>query len=319
MNKRDEQAITAVRLYFERGLSQAEVAATMGMSRPTVAKLLQRGKEAGYVTVVINDPRETSSELGRRLQARYGLVEARVVHVPVSSDAELLEELGRVGADLVTDLVRDGMRVGISWGRTMNAIASCLRRTALRDVHVVQLKGGSSYSDHVTNDFEIMRAFCEAFNAAPMYLPLPVIFQQVETLRIVERDPHIAAILKEGRRADMVVFTVGAVGRESLDFNLGHLKERDISRLLGRAVGDACSRFYTADGQVAVPDIDERTAGILLEDLASRPVRVVVAGGQRKAEALLTALRMGLVTHLATDQKLALALLNGDDCESLGP
>ena len=112
MDKRDEQAVTAVKLYFERGLSQAEVATAMGLSRPTVAKLLQRGKEAGFVTIAIHDPRETSSELARRLEERFGLAEARVVHMDVPGGTDLLDELGRAGADLVVELVHDGMSLG---------------------------------------------------------------------------------------------------------------------------------------------------------------------------------------------------------------
>ncbi len=313
MDKRDEQAITAVKLYFERGLSQAEVAETMGLSRPTIAKLLQRGKDAGFVTIVINDPRETSSELGIQLKERFGLVDARVVHTVSSADEELLDGLGRAGADLLIELVRDGMSVGVSWGKTMNALAHRLHHTARRDVEIVQLKGGSSYSTHATNDFEIMRAFCEAFNATALYLPLPVVFQDVRTLEIVRQDPHIAGILEAGRRTDIAVFTVGALDRHSLALNLGQMSEHDVSRLLERSAGDVCSRFFTPSGDVAVPDIDERTAGISVADLSTRPIRLLVAGGQRKARALSTAMKMGLATHLVTDQKLAISLLHEDE------
>ena len=44
MDKRDEQAIEAVKAYYQQDLSQAEVAARMGISRPTVAKLLAHGR-----------------------------------------------------------------------------------------------------------------------------------------------------------------------------------------------------------------------------------------------------------------------------------
>ena len=40
MDKRDEQSIDALKLYYQQNLSQAEVAARLGISRPTVAKLL---------------------------------------------------------------------------------------------------------------------------------------------------------------------------------------------------------------------------------------------------------------------------------------
>ena len=53
MDKRDEQAIEAVKAYYQQDLSQAEVAARMGISRPTVAKLLAHGRARGFVTVEI--------------------------------------------------------------------------------------------------------------------------------------------------------------------------------------------------------------------------------------------------------------------------
>ena len=40
MERRDEQSIEAVKLYYQQGLSKAEVATPMGLSRPTVDKLL---------------------------------------------------------------------------------------------------------------------------------------------------------------------------------------------------------------------------------------------------------------------------------------
>lgn len=314
MEKRDEQAIDAVRLYFEQGLSQAQVAQTMGISRPTVAKLLQRGKQAGFVTVEIHDPRETSSELAARIEQRFGLLEARVVHTLGDDAQTLFDDLGRVGAEVVESLVKDGMKVGVSWGKTMQAIARSLHRTVRRDVEIIQLKGGTSHSTLATHDFEIMRAFCDAFNAEPRYLPLPVIFDDVRTLQIVESDPHIASILDAQRATDLVVFTVGALARESLTLNLGNLSDREASLLLDRAVGDACSRFFTASGEIALEEVDARTVGISLADLASRPLRVLVAGGPAKAAALATALNIGLATHLVVDQDLALALV-GRACE----
>ena len=173
----------------------------------------------------------------------------------------------------------------------------------------MQLKGGTSFSERATHDFEIMRAFCEAFDAQPRYLPLPVIFQDTAMLSIVRRDRAIERVLQEGRGVDVAVFTVGALGREALSLNLGQLEDDEVEALLRDAVGDACSRFFTREGGVALEAVDRRTVGITLEDLRARPVRVLVAGGRVKAEALDTALHMGLATHLVVDQDLALALL----------
>ena len=309
MERRDEQSIEAVKLYYQQELSQAEVAARMGLSRPTVAKLLARGRERGFVTIEIHDPREDASEIALRLEKRFGLASVRVAHGRDMTEGEAIEQVGRVGADVVTQLVRDGMSVGISWGRTMSALAAHLTRAPRQGVRVVQLKGGASFSERATHDFEIMRAFCEAFDAQPRYLPLPVIFQDTAMLSIVRRDRAIERVLQEGRGVDVAVFTVGALGREALSLNLGQLEEAEVDALMRDAVGDACSRFFTREGGVALASVDRRTVGITLEDLRARPVRVLVAGGRVKAEALDTALHMGLATHLVVDQDLALALL----------
>lgn len=223
MERRDEQSIEAVKLYYQQGLSQAEVAARMGLSRPTVAKLLAHGRERGFVTIEIHDPREDASEIALRLEKRFGLASVRVAHGRDMTEGEAIEQVGRVGADVVTQLVRDGMSVGISWGRTMSALAAHLPRAPRVGVRVVQLKGGTSFSERATHDFEIMRAFCEAFNAQPCYLPLPVIFQDTAMLSIVRRDRSIERILEEGRGVDVAVFTVGSLGREALSLNLGQL------------------------------------------------------------------------------------------------
>ena len=128
-------------------------------------------------------------------------------------------------------------------------------------------------------------------------------------LSIVRRDRAIERILEEGRGVDVAVFTVGSLGREALALNLGQLEDDEVEALLRDAVGDACSRFFTREGGVALASVDRRTVGITLDELRSRPVRVLVAGGRVKAEALDTALHMGLATHLVVDQDLALALL----------
>lgn len=301
VDARDESALAAIKLYYETGLSQAEVAKALGVSRPTVSKLIQYGKERGFVTIEVHDPREQTSAVADRLAERFGLKEVRIAYPAANTEEEILHELGQTGAGLVESLVTDNMSVGVSWGNTMNSVAHSLRATGVTGVKVVQLKGGHSHSSRTTNDMDTLTRFCHAFNAQAEYLPLPVIFDSAEAKAIVEQDRHIAHVLELGRTTDLCVFTAGDVSRQNLLLNLGYLREDEIEELLRTAVGDVCSRFYTADGAVAMPSINDRTVGISLRDLAARPQRVLIAGGQSKALAIATALQMSLATHLVTD------------------
>nr|WP_120492787.1 sugar-binding transcriptional regulator [Corynebacterium lactis] len=309
MDSRDIQALTAVKLYYGEGLTQSQVADELGVSRPTVSKLLNWGRERGYVSIEIHDPREEASEIGSRMREHYGLAEVRLAQPARSGNSVLLRELGRVGAELLDDLVVDGTMVGVSWGKTMYSVSTQLKQKDVSGVEIVQLKGGMSHSDKSTNDIRTIGAFCHAFHAYARTLPLPVIFDSVETKRIVEQDRFIASVLALGRAVDIAVFTVGAVNEDSLALNLGQLTEQEKELLVARAAGDACSRFYREDGGVALPEVDARTVGISLADLRRIPTRVLIAGGAKKSRAIDVALKTGLATHLVIDDSTAGRLL----------
>lgn len=311
LDHKDCLSIDAAKLYYNSGFSQAEVAAHLGISRPTVSKLLTHAAERGFVTVSITDPREQSDELVSALCERFSLSDARVTATPPGGS--LLADLGSAGAALLEELITDHTSVGLSWGETMSAVASHLRKRPLEGVDIIQLKGGHSHSERSTKDLQTIQAFTQAFNAEAHLLPLPVIFDSVEAKEWVSRDRHIAKILQMGASVSVAVFTVGAMKKESLALNLGYLTESEEEELLTNAVGDVCSRFFTTQGDVASQAVDERTVGISLSDLATRPTRVLVAGGAHKAEALQVALDMGLATHLVTDQTTAHKLVNSTE------
>lgn len=312
VDSRDIQALTAVKLYYGENLTQSEVAKELGVSRPTVSKLLNRGRDVGFVRIEIHDPREEASELGTQLIHKYGLDDVRLAQPARSGREELLRELGRVGAELLDEVIVDGTLVGVSWGRTMFALSRELKEKDLSGVEIVQLKGGMSHSDQSTNDIRTIDAFCHAFHAYARTLPLPVIFDSVETKRIVEQDRFIASVLALGRAVDIAVFTVGSVSEDSLALNLGQLTDGEKRILIDRAVGDACSRFYREDGGVALPEVDARTVGISLSDLRRIPTRILIAGGAHKAHAIDVALKTNLATHLVIDDSTAERLMAAD-------
>ena len=52
------ELIAAAKLYYEENLTQAEVAARLGVSRPTVSKMLTRAREAGIVHIEVRTAEE---------------------------------------------------------------------------------------------------------------------------------------------------------------------------------------------------------------------------------------------------------------------
>ncbi|MFI5505228.1 sugar-binding transcriptional regulator [Corynebacterium kutscheri] len=305
METRDALAIDAARLYYIAGMGQIEVAKTLGVSRPTVSKMLSYAREMGFVSIHINDPREDQDAVAARLMELFGLEKVHVVRPASQTEHELRQELGSQGAALLEECLSDNMSVGISWGHTMGVVAEHIRPLALQGIKVVQLKGGHSHTERNTHDVVTLTKFARALNAEMLTLPLPVIFDNRKAKEIVVQDRHIAHMLEEGAKVDMAVFTVGDVQPENLLMNLGYLSDEEIERLRQNAIGDVCSRFYTVTGEVADQEIDARTVGITIKDLSTRPIRLLVAGGLSKMEAIRVALHMGLATHLVIDRDTA--------------
>ena len=65
--------VEAAKLYYQMDFSQMEVAKKLGVSRPTVSRLLQQAKEEGIVEIKITDPSEKSRSLEQELEDKLGL------------------------------------------------------------------------------------------------------------------------------------------------------------------------------------------------------------------------------------------------------
>ncbi len=301
--------IDAARLYYDSDFSQQEIATQLGISRPTVSRLLQQAKELGYVRIEIIDPLEGNHDLARELKKKYNLQSVEVCYSPIDDYNEVLQTITKKAADVLVDLVHDGDVVGVTWGTTMYHIATKLSNKQVKGVEVIQLNGGVSYSKTNTYASETVNLFAEAFNTVPRYLPLPVIFDNPQVKQMVEGDRHIGRLIDLGKQSNVAIFTVGTVKKDALLFKVGYLNEKEETDLQTFAVGDICSRFFDKEGNIYSELLNRRTIGIELDELRSKEKSILVAGGERKINAIHGALMGKYANVLITDQFTAKRLL----------
>ena len=72
-------------LYYNRDVSQSDIAKLMGISRPTVAKLLQSAKQKEIVKIIICDPQESDPKAVRIVESMYDALNMRIVSMNSSS------------------------------------------------------------------------------------------------------------------------------------------------------------------------------------------------------------------------------------------
>ena len=305
---KDRLSIDVAKLYYKSDYSQQQIANKLNLSRPTVSRLLQYAKEKGFVQINIADPIEDNSSLEKALCEKYNLDVVKIAYAPLNTTNEIKKSISIKAADYLHEIAKDGDIIGVCWGTTIYNMALNLKHKALKGVQIVQLKGGISHSQSNTYAYEVVELFSEAFSTVGRYLPLPVMFDTAQIKELIERDKHIKKILDLGRQANIAVFTVGTVN-DALLFRLGYIDKKDRDIIQNRAVGDICSRFIDAQGNICDKELDERTVGIKLEDLKEKEKRVLVAGSKRKISAIKAALKGEFANILVTDQYTAEELL----------
>lgn len=307
---RREVAIRVCHLYYDDGLSQGNIANHLGLSRPTVSRLLQYARSAGLVRIEIVNPVHDMDSIEQKLAEKYGLRDVRLIYDISDDDQVIKEKLGSCAAEYLDEIVRDYDRIGISWGETLKAVADHLHPNEHKGVSVVQLKGSVAASDlnNFANDIGIK--FGMAFGTTTMSLPLPVIFDDARTRDIVLKDRFIDNIVHEGIRANIAIFTSGTVRDDALLFRLGYLSQEEISIIQRNSVGDVLSRFIRADGSIANEDINNRTVGIQLNLLRDKPYSILVAGASAKLASMRAALVGGYANVLITDLQSGRKLLS---------
>ncbi len=182
-------------------------------------------------------------------------------------------------------------------------------------VQVVQLVGVLKSDSHAFNPQALVDIMAGKLGGEGVYLYSPFIVENVATARSIRNILDVRESLEAGKECDIALMGIGTVldpAYSSL-YQGGHISLETLERLRrDGAVGDVGGVHISIDGKPAGGDFSERMVGITGPDLLAIPIRLAVAGGVAKAEAILGALRGGYTNLLVTDDQTAQAVLERD-------
>jgi deoxyribonucleoside regulator len=298
----------ATRFYL-RGESQTQIAQDLGLDASTVSRHLKRARSEGIVHVEIRPPRRSEVDLGLELSRRYRL--SRAIVAPGTGDGSD-DLLGAVAAEYVEGLLATGMRLGISWGRTLANVVHHLRPRAVANLHVTQLAGGVNDPVPGIQGADLVRRVAELYPGTRVhYLHAPAIVGSSAIRAAIASDPTVESALAAGRACEVALVGVGQIAEASTLYRGRHVDRDDWSILVkAGAVGNVNTRFFDRDGH-PVPELEDRTVAIDWDELRAIPSVVAVASGLDKVEALRGALATEAIDSLVTDEGTARTLLEG--------
>jgi DNA-binding transcriptional regulator LsrR (DeoR family) len=295
----------AARLYFVDERPQAEIAQRLGLSQPTVSRLLRQAREEGIVHIEIR-PVAWDPALADRLQAALGV--RRAVVAPSGPAADPRATLVGPALDELAALeLGRGDVLALGWGRTVSEIVEA-RLPSLAGVSIVPTVGGLDEQDRSFHANEIVRRAADRSGAIAHLLYAPAV-PSAALRRSLAGDRTIAHVLGLWDRLDAALVGIGAPIAAAQGHGPAHVRTPEAHAALASAAGDVSSRYVDVQGRPIPYPNEARVLAVTREQLRRAGTVIGVAGGESKAGAIVGVARSGLIDVLVTDASAAAAAL----------
>jgi DNA-binding transcriptional regulator LsrR (DeoR family) len=298
---------SVARRYYLDGRSKIEIATEFGLSRFKVARLLDDARASGLVRIEIGHPGAIDIDLSGRLMDALGLQHCVVTDTPDEHPVAIREHLGAAAAELLTELITPDDVLGLSWARSVSAMATCVRRLAT--VPVVQLTGALSRPGVDDSSIELVRDVARVSGGPAYYFYAPMAVPDAATARALRRQPEVAQALARISTVTKAVAGVGAWAPEQSTL-YDATGEAERTELANRGVSaDVSGVLIDAAGAPVVAALSKRMIGITAEQMIAIPEVIGIVYGVAKVDALIASVRGGLVNSVVTHPTLATAVL----------
>lgn len=298
-------------MYYLEGKIQSEIAETVGVTRSMISRMLTEARESGIVEIRIHRPLQSEPELANTLKERFGLKDALVVTTRHSRGDGLLRALGGAGARVLERHLAPGKILGLAWGTTISATVDAFEAIEPVPASVVQLVGAMGARIMEYDGHDLVSRMAEKLGGEAYYLNAPYLCDTSEIAESLLNSVGIRDTISVGKRSDIALLGIGSTITEFSSFYLaGYITrlELDDMRQAG-SVGDVCGAHFDINGQPTCTDFSDRLVSIRRSVLLAVPVRLGVAGGEGKADAILGALRGKYVNVLVIDSNAAKKVL----------
>ncbi|MEY4323517.1 MAG: hypothetical protein RL410_1298 [Actinomycetota bacterium] len=307
--------VKAARMYYEQDMSQDQVAASLGVSRSNISRMLTDARSQGIVQIKIVEHAMRDTALERRIQ---DLLPVR--HVRVARSLNSIDDFASVGAlgnEALADRLRPNSTIGISWGSTLQAVVNSIDSDYLPGVQIVPLVGGMTALSSTSTGDDLVRTMATKMGASHSTMLAPVVVSSDKTRDAFIHEPSIAQVLDQARKSDIALVGIGSKHSSStMDLLTGAgLPDKTYDALMKDIAGDICAQFYDIDGNIVDHGWENRIIGIELEELRRISHVIGVAAGAGKAPGVIGAVRGGFVSELVLSSSCALAVVRALDSE----
>jgi deoxyribonucleoside regulator len=292
-------------LYFIENLTQDEIARDLGISRIKVVRMIKEARERGIVEIKVQSAITKNLKLESELRSIYQLTHV-VVTLPEQEGDLLNKVLACSAAQLLGQRLKPGIRIGVGIGRTTYHLTDFFAPPHPIECTFISLAGGFIVRGSFEDSYETILTLSRLAGGKAQFIYAPFLVTSAEIREAVLQDKVVESVFNQARQADLAIFSVGIPDDFALlhQYNLITSEEMADIRSQG-ALGDALGRFFNENGEEILTSYRDRVIGLTINELRAIPMRILVAGGQKKYQAIRAALAGKIANMLVTDIRTA--------------
>ena len=310
--RRLDDAARAGWLYHVAGNTQDEIARKLGVSRQSVQRLVALAVRAGLIKVRLDHPIARCMELSHRIKDRFELHNCEVVPSD-PADPSAIIGLAQAGAAELERYLKlpEPQTIAMGTGRALRACADELPPMNCQQHSIVSLIG-NIMDDGAASAYDVVVRVADRVKAKYYPMPLPVFCPSAENKTLLLEQPHIKPIFEKGSKADATFVGIGNLGTASPLFLDGFVSEKEVESLFTMGgVGEMLSWVFNRQGEIIDCELNRRVSSMKLVKNPANPV-VAIAAGAIKVDAIMGAMRSGLINKLITNEYTAELILSSD-------
>lgn len=314
--KEERFVIKVVEMYYKQGMSQVEIGKKLNVSRTTISRALDQARKEGYVQIQINYPEGSMTNIEAKLEQKYHLKE--VVIACGKNDEDTSQEIAFYTSDYILRTLKNHMTLGLSSGVTLQKMVGYLEKDVrlkflkADDVNVVPLIATMN-APVMTDKKKRLRysnfaveKVADIINGNGYQLMAPQYVSSAKAKQQFMKEESIQEVINLAKKADIVVMGIGTVTENSMVANTKLIPPEELKRLIKKGgTGEILSHVVDKQGNLIRDEYEQRLISLELEDLKKIPIRVGVAYGIQKIDAILSVLKGGWINVLITDEKVA--------------
>lgn len=301
-------AAHAAWLYYIAGNTQEEIAVKLNVSRQAAQRLIALAVSEKLIKFRLDHPLSECITQAELLREKFDLLLCEVV--PNDAGSDTFNGIGVCAAThLETYLVAKTPTVlAFSSGRTLRSMVDQISSMDRPQHKIVSIIGNMSHCGRAGR-YEVVMHLSERVGSQAYPVPTPVVATSIEERELLQTQRSFIAVKTLSEQAKATFIGIGQIAWNGPLHQDGFINDNEVTQLIELgAVGEIAGWAYDQHGVLLQNETNSRVASVPLEQPACRLI-VGVAGGVKKAEAILAALRGKLINGLITNEAAAQAIL----------